>query len=469
MSLTRRQFVQTAITMTGAMTPLVAGAQTPPTPDPAGKPAPKLLHARPGLIHPAGAGGAELPVWAYEGTAPGPELRIRKGEELFARLINKLPQASSIHWHGVRGPNTIDGVSGLTQQPVAHGEQFEYRFVPPDAGTFVYHAHPAADLAGQYHRGLSGVLVVEEENPPDVDSELVLAIADWKLNSGGKLAAPLDDPSDAAGPGRIGSLITVNGKAVPQSRVLRPGSRVRLRIVNLCPARIIALQFSGLEPHVIAIDGQPCEAFVTGGGTVPAGPGSRFDVIADMPRQAGEPVRITMLSWPLPGRPPEAPRLIHSLEIAGTPVASRGSITSLPENPLLPKTIRLQDAKRLDLAIAPAPPAQARPGQFWTLNGRLHDGTSAPPLFKVQRGQPVSLGFVNRSAYPQAMRVHGHSVRLLHLLDDGWDPYWLDTVIVPPGKTARIAFIADNPGKWRLASAIMAHASGGLAHWFEVA
>lgn len=197
----------------------------------------------------------ELPVWGFEGIAPGPELRIRRGEELFVRLANGLPQASSIHWHGVRGPNAMDGVSGLTQQPVAPGDQFDYRFVPPDAGTFVYHAHPAAELAGQYHRGLSGVLVVEEENPPDVDSDLVLAIADWKLNSDGKLAEPLNDPADAAGAGRIGSLITVNGKAVPQSQVLRAGSRVRLRIVNLCPARIVALQFTGLEPHVIAIDG----------------------------------------------------------------------------------------------------------------------------------------------------------------------------------------------------------------------
>jgi FtsP/CotA-like multicopper oxidase with cupredoxin domain len=465
MFLTRRQFVQSALAATSAVAPQIAGAQSPSTP---GARTPRLLRALPGSIKPAAKGGMELPVWGFEGIAPGPELRIRRGEELFVRLANGLPQASSIHWHGVRGPNAMDGVSGLTQQPVAPGDQFDYRFAPPDAGTFVYHAHPAAELAGQYHRGLSGVLVVEEENPPDVDSDLVLAIADWKLNSDGKLAEPLNDPTDAAGPRRIGSLITVNGKAVPQSQVLRAGSRVRLRIVNLCPARIVALQFTGLEPYVIAIDGQPCEAFVPGGGTVPAGPGSRFDVIADMPRQAAGPVRISMLSWPLPGRPPEAPRLVYSIQSTGTPLAPRGPITGLPENPLLPKAIRLQDAKRLDLTIAATPSAQARPGQFWALNGRFHDGTSVPPLFNVPRGQPVSLGFVNRSPYPQVMRLHGHAFRLLHLLDDGWDPYWLDTVIVPPGKIARLAFIADNPSKWPLAAAIMAHASGGLAHWFEV-
>ena len=95
-------------------------------------------------------------------------------------------------------------------------------------------------------------------------------------------------------------------------------------------------------------------------------------------------------------------------------------------------------------------------------------GWSAKPAFSAPRGAPVTLGLVNRTAYPQTMRLGGHVARLLHALDDGWEPYWRDIFLVPPGKTVHAAFIADNPGKWPIESASPERRNAGLAAWFQV-
>ena len=102
-----------------------------------------------------------------------------------------------------------------------------------------------------------------------------------------------------------------------------------------------------------------------------------------------------------------------------------------------------------------------------TINGAAGD-PSAAPLVKVKPGTPVVLALKNETGFVQPMHLHGHSFRLLHALDDGWEPYWLDTVLVPEGKTIRIAFVADNPGDWLLASTVMERFDAGLWTWIEV-
>jgi len=89
-------------------------------------------------------------------------------------------------------------------------------------------------------------------------------------------------------------------------------------------------------------------------------------------------------------------------------------------------------------------------------------------LFAVRRGTPVSLGLTNKSQSHVVIRLHGHVMRQLHLMDDGWDPYWRDAVVVPAGRTVRVAFVADNPGRWRIGGGILPQALGGLAGFFEV-
>ncbi|MCL2385124.1 MAG: multicopper oxidase domain-containing protein, partial [Alphaproteobacteria bacterium] len=149
-------------------------------------------------------------------------------------------------------------------------------------------------------------------------------------------------------------------------------------------------------------------------------------------------------------------------------------IGPLVPNPLLPKAIKLEAAHRADLLIEAVDPPQAPSGQgenpplAWKLNGAAISGFAASPLFSVKRGTPVVLTFINHSGVIQAMRVHGHVLRLLHDLDDGWDPYWRDAVLIAAGRTKHVAFIADNPGKWALEASIAGRQASGLASWFQV-
>jgi FtsP/CotA-like multicopper oxidase with cupredoxin domain len=106
--------------------------------------------------------------------------------------------------------------------------------------------------------------------------------------------------------------------------------------------------------------------------------------------------------------------------------------------------------------------------RFWTVAGQASSGHDGPPLFSVRRGRTVMLGFPNRTAFPHAMHVHGHHFRLLDRLDDGWKPFWLDTIVVAAQDTARIAFVADNPGKWMIHCHMLEHQETGMAAWFEV-
>ena len=89
-------------------------------------------------------------------------------------------------------------------------------------------------------------------------------------------------------------------------------------------------------------------------------------------------------------------------------------------------------------------------------------------MFKVARGRTVMLNFANRTAFPHAMHVHGHHFRQLDTSGEGWRPYWLDTVIVDVEHAERVAFVADNPGKWMIHCHMIEHMAAGMAAWFEV-
>ncbi|MEN3378892.1 MAG: hypothetical protein V7604_4247, partial [Hyphomicrobiales bacterium] len=131
----------------------------------------RVLRAKPGIAPLRGPEHETTAIWGYSGVVPGPNLRIRRGDELKVRLHNELPADTAIHWHGVRVPNAFDGTS-LTQKPVAPNASFDYRFVPPDAGTYWYRAA----VRRQQSRALHGALIVEETEAVDVDRDVVLIL-----------------------------------------------------------------------------------------------------------------------------------------------------------------------------------------------------------------------------------------------------------------------------------------------------
>ncbi len=426
-----------------------------------------VLEAKPGEVRLRGANEPATSILGYNGQFPGPLLRIKKGEELKLRLVNGLKQPTSLHMRGMRGPNALDGVAPLTQAPVAPGQSFDYRFTPPDSGLFCFHPH-GPNAAEQAGRGLGGILIVEEDKPPQVDHEFMFALSDWQLDDKGGLREPMILPADSAGAGRLGPLMTINGAPAPFLQEAAPGARIRLRVVNMCMAQITALTFEGAMPMIAAIDSQPCNAFEPVARTFPIGPGARFDVLFDMPDAEKQSAKIVLRRWPLQGKPDTQPQDVAIFTAKGARRPALPPIASLPDNTSLPPIIQLQNAKRLDLTIASMKTAKPDPKRLWTFNGAPMDIDPARPLFSVKRGTPLTLGFINTSTVPHVMRLHGHVFRQLHLLDDGWEPYWRDSVIVPEGKTVRVAILADNPGKWRLGSGILAHGESGLSSWIEV-
>src|SRR5438105_3129205 len=196
------------------------------------------IAAKSATVNLTGKGHPDTAVWTYEGTVPGPELRVRQGEPVRIAVASKLDEDTTVHWHGIRLPNAMDGVPGLTQKPIQSGGSFTYEFTPPDAGTFWYHPH--ADTLQQLGRGLAGALIVEEREPVAVDRDLLWFIEDWRLDDGGRIAGGFGNRMEAGMSGRIGNTVTINGR-VPQPFAVKTEERVRLRLVNAALARIVRL------------------------------------------------------------------------------------------------------------------------------------------------------------------------------------------------------------------------------------
>ena len=360
------------------------------------------------------------PLWGYDGSVPGPTLRVRRGDELRVRLVNELAEPTTIHWHGVRVPNAMDGVPQPTQPAIEPGSSFDYRFRAPDAGTFWYHAF----VPGQVDRGLHGALVVDEAEPVEVDRDIVLLL--------GTSAEAAD-----------GSVL-VNGSQRPDIPV-KTAERLRLRLINASTARGLSVKLEGHAPRVLAIDGQPAEPFVARDGRVALGPGNRVDLFVDAIRNAGTAAPI------LTGARDEIPlaRLVY--ESGGAVrAAPRPEPRPLPPNPL-PARIDLKSSLRVEMVLTSTKPLDP----------------AGPPLFTVKRGRAVTLAIRNGGGQPQVVHVHGHSFRLLDRLDDGWKPYWLDT-LVAGDQIERVAFVADNPGRWLIEHRMLERADTGTAVWFAV-
>src|SRR5207302_8749658 len=197
--LSRREFLQVAGAAAGlTLLPRVAAANA------------RVIRAEPALATLVGGAYPQTAVWTYGETVPGTELRFKQGEGLRVELENLLPEDTTVHWHGVRLPNAMDGVPGLTQAPIAaKGGRFPYEFELRDAGTYWYHPHLGS--SGQVGRGLYAPLIVEEHEPPAVDREGVWVLGDWRLDRQARIVEDFGNFMDASHDGRIGYPVTVNG------------------------------------------------------------------------------------------------------------------------------------------------------------------------------------------------------------------------------------------------------------------
>lgn len=186
--------------------------------------------------------GQSTTVWAYNGTVPGPVLRARVGDRIVVHFTNMLPEATTIHWHGVRVPEAMDGTSAV-QSAVRPGASFDYAFTALDAGTFWYHPHVRSDV--QVEQGLYGAIVIEDASEPlaELPSE-VLVLSDVLVDPE---TYALDATTDerVTMMGREGNLVLVNGRRSGIESSVRAGEPRRFRIINAASARFFGLMAPG--------------------------------------------------------------------------------------------------------------------------------------------------------------------------------------------------------------------------------
>lgn len=226
--------------------------------------------------------GVRATAYTYNGTVPGPMIRVTEGDQVRIRLKNELPVPTTIHWHGIEVPNAMDGVPGVTQDPVQPGETFTYEFTAKPAGTFMYHSHYESDI--QVMAGLYAPFIIDpiqpEADPPAVDVTLMLS--EWLLRGGQTFAAM---PMSGMEP----NYFTINGKAFPATEkiVVKKGERVRLRLMAIGQF-IHPMHLHGVPFKIVATDGHsvPPELQLTKD-TVNVAPGERYDIefIATEPGQ----------------------------------------------------------------------------------------------------------------------------------------------------------------------------------------
>ncbi|MFO0594993.1 MAG: copper oxidase [Myxococcaceae bacterium] len=199
------------------------------------------------------APGLKIRAWGYNGSTPGPTLEVTEGDRVRLYVTNRLPEVTSVHWHGVILPNGMDGVAGLTQTPMQPGETYLYEFTFKRAGTFMYHPH--ADEMTQMALGMNGMIVVHPKAPkgPRVDRDFVLMAHEWLIHPG----TMRPDPNAMAD----FNVLTFNSKAFPATAplVMGVGERVRVRVGNLSP----------MDHHPIHLHGVSAELTWTDGGEVP--------------------------------------------------------------------------------------------------------------------------------------------------------------------------------------------------------
>lgn len=435
-----------------------------------------VLTAREGVAQLVPAPAPPTRIWGIDGGAPGPTLLLPLGEEVNLQLVNALPEPTSLHWHGMRVPNAMDGVSGMTQDAVEPGESFDYRFTVRDSGTYWYHAHNRSWV--QNAMGVHGMIIVPEADPPQVDQDIGLVLDDWRLDQDGQIDhASFGALADWAHAGRLGNWPTANGVRLP-SLPVRAGERLRLRLLNVANARILTLAFPGHAPQVVALDGVPVMPHAVPATGLVLAPGQRADVIVDMDQSpgtratidlvsAGEPVPMANLDYA-----EEGPLRDNSLDAPfALPFADRFADPSFDTAVSAPLDVAGGAMGRLAGATVDGQYMSMREmagvGRLWAINGVA--GRPDEPLVRVESGRSVRLDLFNDNSWPHVMHLHGHHMQAFRGAPDvtAAEP-WRDGVLVQPGERMTIGFVADAPGKWLLHCHMLEHQAAGMATWIEV-
>ncbi len=212
--------------------------------------------------------------WAYNGTVPGPMIRVTEGDKVRIKIKNELPEATSIHWHGIPVPNNMDGVPPFTQKAIEPGETFTYEFTATPSGTFMYHSHVNTDR--QIPIGLYAPFIIDPKTPPvkqpAVDEMLMLG--EWTVGPNGETYPTM--PMAGAEP----NYFTINGKSFPETKqiTVKVGDVVRLRLAGIGQFTH-PMHLHGASFKIVATDGNPVpEVAQLTKDTIAVNPGERYDI-----------------------------------------------------------------------------------------------------------------------------------------------------------------------------------------------
>jgi len=220
--------------------------------------------------------GVTVEAYAFNRQVPGPRIRITEGDRVRINVTNRLPEGTTVHWHGLILPNAMDGPAEITQKPIEPGNTFSYEFTTEQAGTYFYHTHARVDR--QQSLGLYGALIIDPKDPrldAKADTEYVIQLQEWLQRAGLTYPAMLME-------GALPNYFTINGKAYPSTDTihLKVGQTVKLRFIGSNNNFVHPMHVHGGPFTVVARDGQalPPQAQFDAD-TVNVGPGQRYDVI----------------------------------------------------------------------------------------------------------------------------------------------------------------------------------------------
>jgi FtsP/CotA-like multicopper oxidase with cupredoxin domain len=448
------------------------------------------LHATPG---PVDLGGVTVHTWSYRGEVPGPEIRVRKGDTVRAVLANRLPDSTTVHWHGIALRNNMDGVPMITQAPAAAGEGFTYQFIASDAGTYWYHPHVGVQL----DRGLYGPLIVEDPaEPAPYDHDWTVVLDDWMdgtgyppdqvladlrngmggmsgmspasaspssgMSMGGMSSSPAASPSagmGSAGSGGSGPMLSgatsrllggdagdvrypyylINGRVrtAPRTFAARPGQRARIRFINAGADTAFRVALGGHTMTVTHTDGYP--VIPVQADALLLGMGERYDV------------QVTLGDGVFPLAALAEGKNSTALALVRTSAGAAPSATVRPTElrrvltgygALLPATSAALPSREPDVTHRlELTGGMAR--YNWGINGQSLDMSTPGALrFLMRQGQRVRVIFANTTTMYHPMHIHGHTFAV------AGPGTRKDTVIVLPKQQVACDFDADNPGQW---------------------
>ena len=394
-----------------------------------------------------------------------PTLRVKRGEPFSAKLVNRLNEPTTIHWHGLRIENRMDGVPFLTQPYVYTGDSFDYRFAAPDAGTFWYHPH--CNTLTQMGRGMTGMLIVEDPKDPQFDAEIPLNLRDWRLGAKGEFIEQFK-PRDAARNGTFGTVRGANWQVQPAYEA-PSGGIVRLRLVASDVTRIYQLRLNGADADVIAIDGQPVpNRFRLE--TAVIGPGQRLDLALRMPDVEGSVVSL------LDTRPSTA-KTVATFKAIGQSLKHRlEDLPPLSANPW--QEPDLKNAEQIPLILSATAEGGAKESfcgslgyTFWAINRVPWPGDSADPtapLAELKLGKSYVFNLENLTPHIHPIHLHGMNFQVVSSNMRQVPPLITDTYLAMPDEKVQLSLVADNPGDWVMHCHIIEHQKSGMTSYVRV-